>query len=51
MSVVHLLVAKASGSFPPKDTVMGRASKLVEEWLSPGHDGTGFQVWCQEPRS
>src|SRR4051812_3122609 len=26
---------------------MGRASRSLEEWLSPGHDGvTGFQVWC-----
>jgi len=25
---------------------MGRASKLLEERLSPGHDGSGFQLWC-----
>ena len=32
-----------------KDTVMGRASRSLEEWLSPGHDGSGFQVWCRGP--
>jgi len=32
-----------------KDTVMGRASSSTGGVAVPGHDGSGFQVWCRGP--
>jgi len=33
-----------------EDTVLAAPSDHLE-WLSPGHDGTGIQVWCRGPGS